>query len=140
MRSFTGSHERIWMMRSEGKIGGSQTDSRFSLFSIITDQTLFLWLCRRSVVYSSIKTKWVSISLFISSLFLILTKWFIISFFFFLSTINIDKTIINFALKFESDKYCETKLFSKMNKYYETDGVISIVDMMTFLIDDIFLG
>jgi len=128
------------MMRSEGKIGGSQTDSRFSLFSIITDQTLFLWLCRRSVVYSSIKTKWVSISLFISSLFLILTKWFIISFFFFLSTINIDKTIINFALKFESDKYCETKLFSKMNKYYETDGVISIVDMMTFLIDDIFLG
>jgi len=26
-------------------------------------------------------------------------------------------------LKLESDKYCETKLFSKMDKYYETEGV-----------------
>jgi len=33
------------------------------------------------------------------------------------------KTIVNVALKLESNKYCETTLFSKMDKYYETDGV-----------------
>jgi len=32
-------------------------------------------------------------------------------------------TIINIALKLESDKYCESKLFSKMDNYYETEGV-----------------
>jgi len=32
-------------------------------------------------------------------------------------------TIINVALKLKSDKYFETKLFFKMDKYCETEGV-----------------
>jgi len=36
----------------------------------------------------------------------------------------IDETIINDALKLESDRNCETKLFFKMDRYYETEGVV----------------
>jgi len=30
-------------------------------------------------------------------------------------------------LKLESDKYCETKLFFKMDMYFETEGVQQVV-------------
>jgi len=30
-------------------------------------------------------------------------------------------------LKFENDKYYKTKLFSKIDKYYKTEGVVIIV-------------
>jgi len=37
----------------------------------------------------------------------------------------IDKTTINVALKFEMNKYCETKLISKMDIYFETEEVLT---------------
>jgi len=36
----------------------------------------------------------------------------------------IDKTIINVALKLKMDKYCETKLISKMDIYFKMERVV----------------
>jgi len=38
---------------------------------------------------------------------------------------------MNVTLKLERNKYCETKLFSKMDKYYETEGVHTRVRVLT---------
>ena len=38
----------------------------------------------------------------------------------------INKLIINVALKLESDKYYETKLFLKNDIYYETESVANL--------------
>jgi len=45
----------------------------------------------------------------------------------------IDKTIINFALKLEMDKYCETKLISKIDMYFESEGVVFLKSSIDYL-------
>ena len=44
-----------------------------------------------------------------------------------------DKTIFNVALKLENDKYYETKLFFKIDMYFETEGVYFILQFYMWI-------